>query len=313
MLLREIDTEFSKRKIFHYGANGNKVVRHYFEMQHVTGVLYKGRTEPETEYTGGREMQCDLYVVFPETNTGLILEKGVRLCRVEPDYERSDEVKESEKQYNDFLDSIRNTDNMEKVLTESGFDSLEHYLERLRRLRDNGKWIGLLEIEFVRQVDEAFADELAAYRLEYKAKRAERDAARRKELQKQEDERRAQQNAEAERQIREAERILREGGTLTNSVVTFWQDVSGCRQYAMVNYLMRKHGVGVPLRTQGWIARSMTDCTIKNGRCVSCFFRARNKSRRGSQAIFQYMNVLIAAVQKAGKECGQNVLGDDQE
>ena len=297
MLLREIDTEFTKHKIFHYGAQGNKVVRHNYEMQHVAGVLYKGRTEPETEYTNGREMRCDLYVVFPETNTGLILEKDFRLCR-KNDSKDDDDMKWYTQEYNSYLDSTRNTESMAKNLAENGFDSLEHYLERLRGLRDNGKWIGLLEIEFVRQVDETFADELAAYRLEYKARREERAAAKRKRRDEEDAAWVAERNAEAEAEVMQAIEILRNGGSLENNKLTFRKNRYDSTQYALVNYLLRKYGINVPLRTQGWIANSLTSCDIQNGRCKSCSYTRRKKTQRGSQAVFQYLNELIAAVKR---------------
>lgn len=288
MLLRELTTEYVRHKIFHYGADGNKVVRHYFEMQHVAGVLYKGREEPDMEYTNEREIRCNLYVVFPETNTGLILEKGIRLYRKAPDYAQSEEGNTYDKEYNDYLDSIYNTDHMMQVLSENGMDSLEHYLERQRRLKSEDKWIGMLDIEFVRQVDTSFADELAAYRLAYKARRAERDEARRKELQEQEDERIAKQNAETEEQIREAEAILLGGGDLKNFVVIFRKKAYDCKQYSIVNYLMRKYGIEVPLRTQGWIANSLVSATITGNSCTGCTYHRQKKTQRGSQAVFKY-------------------------
>ena len=81
MLLKEVNTPFERKAILHYGSTGNKVVKHYFEMQHVFGTLYKGREEDENEYTGGHEVICNLYVVFPETDTGFIVEKNIRIYR----------------------------------------------------------------------------------------------------------------------------------------------------------------------------------------------------------------------------------------
>lgn len=43
MRLNELTTPFERRRVIEYGADGNKVVRHWYEMRHVIGPLYMSR------------------------------------------------------------------------------------------------------------------------------------------------------------------------------------------------------------------------------------------------------------------------------
>ena len=46
MTLSELNTPFERHRVIQYGKDGNTPVRHWYEMQHITGPLYKGREEP---------------------------------------------------------------------------------------------------------------------------------------------------------------------------------------------------------------------------------------------------------------------------
>ena len=41
MTLDQLITPFERRRVIEYGKDGNKVVRHWYEVQHVIGTLYK--------------------------------------------------------------------------------------------------------------------------------------------------------------------------------------------------------------------------------------------------------------------------------
>ena len=43
MMLTEVNTPFERRRFFEYGVERNKVVRHWCEVQLVSGSLYKSR------------------------------------------------------------------------------------------------------------------------------------------------------------------------------------------------------------------------------------------------------------------------------
>lgn len=55
---------------------------------------------------------------------------------------------------------------------------------------------------------------------------------------------------------------------------------------------MRKYGVNVPLRTQGWINEKLTSVTIENGKCEHLRYM-RAKGAQCSQRFFDCMSELI--------------------
>ena len=62
-----------------------------------------------------------------------------------------------------------------------------------------------------------------------------------------------EQNRLSEQAVQEAIRTIKDGGVLQNQTVKFYRSRYRCNAFSIVNYLMRKYGVNVPLRTQGWI------------------------------------------------------------
>ena len=112
-----------------------------------------------------------------------------------------------------------------------------------------------------------------------------------------------EKNKIAEQAVADAVRIIREGGVLRNGKVTFYQSKHGASACSIVLYLMRRYGIDVPLRTQGWINGSLADVTIKDGYC-GCAHFWRSKRGRGSKAFYAYMNELIRAVAEQTPEAG---------
>lgn len=89
--------------------------------------------------------------------------------------------------------------------------------------------------------------------------------------------------------------ILRNGGKLENQTVTFYESRYNSSSYSIVNYLMRKYGVNVPIRTQGWINEKLVSAKIEDGKCEHLqYYRA--KGAQCSQKFFDCMNELITAV-----------------
>lgn len=46
MTLNNLMTPFERRRVIEYGKDGNKVVRHWYDVQHVIGSLYKSKDFP---------------------------------------------------------------------------------------------------------------------------------------------------------------------------------------------------------------------------------------------------------------------------
>lgn len=135
----------------------------------------------------------------------------------------------------------------------------------------------------------------------YKANRQAEDEARRARAAEEEKAYCEEQNRVAEQAVSAALQVIREGGVLKNATVKFYDSKYSVREYSIVNYLMRKYQVDVPLRTQGWINDKLSSATIKDGKCEQLrYFRAKNG--RGSQKFFECMNALIRAVAASESE-----------
>ena len=101
-----------------------------------------------------------------------------------------------------------------------------------------------------------------------------------------------EQNRLSEQAVQEAIRTIKDGGVLQNQTVKFYRSRYRCNAFSIVNYLMRKYGVNVPLRTQGWINEKLTSVTIENGKCEHLRYM-RAKGTQCSQRFFDCMSELI--------------------
>lgn len=62
-------------------------------------------------------------------------------------------------------------------------------------------------------------------------------------------------------------RTIRGGGTLKNEPISLYKSRYDSSTYSIVNHIMRRYQVDVPLRTQGWINDKLISVTIENGKC----------------------------------------------
>ena len=103
------------------------------------------------------------------------------------------------------------------------------------------------------------------------------------------------QNSLATQAVLEAIRIIKTNGILENKTLKFFRDRYNSKSFSVVNYLMRKYEVNVPLRTQGWINDRLVSVTIENGRCEHLKYM-KAKGGQCSQRFFDCMNELIQKV-----------------
>lgn len=155
MMLTEVNTPFERRRYIGYGMDGNKAVRHWCEVQLVSGSLYKSRNI-QNEQNG---LECKLFIFFPDVDSGMLLQvlRHAERASVE---ELGADVKKL------MLDSVAN------MITD------------LNSRMEKNQFIGNAQIEFVRQFDPAAAERYARYRLAYIARKKE--AARQEALAEQE-------------------------------------------------------------------------------------------------------------------------------
>ena len=170
MTLAELNTPFERHRIIHYGKDGNKVVRHWFEMQHIVGPLYKGR-ETKSEYGGA---EYDVFLLFDGVHDGLIFERQTR----HPEWYTIEK----------YADRMK----------EHRCDTLENFFASLDKDMERNVYIGNAIVEFTRQVDAERADRYALYREQRLAAQVQKHRAMMEQ-------REAEQRAKEERRKAELE------------------------------------------------------------------------------------------------------------
>lgn len=275
MRLHGLDTPVERHVIMHCGADGNKVVRHRYDMQQISGVLYKG-VEETNEYG---EIEYNIFVVFPNVKCGLLYQK--KLCDRE-DY---------------------TTEKMEVWAKEYGIDTLENYLEKLDETVQAGKFIGRLEIEFVRQFDAERAEHYMEARLVYVKRKEEQYAAERERREMANIAYVKEKNDEAEAVIQTAIATIKSGnGKIGNDEIEIFTSRYTSNTYALVNMLCRRYNVAVPLRTQGWIAKKLICFTVEDGKYKNITWQPKKRGEQASQAIHKCLCELTEAIRAVGME-----------
>ncbi|MCM1221707.1 MAG: hypothetical protein NC548_45270 [Lachnospiraceae bacterium] len=168
MSLCNLNTPFERRRVIEYGAERNKVVRHWYEVQHIVGPLYKGRN---------KKSECGedvftLYILFPGINDGIT--------------------------YSEVYNDRYTAEQLLSGLEREGFSSREQAIATLDKRIECGAFIGGAWIEFVRQFDADRAECYAKHRIEFYARREEEDRQRAEEAARKEAEEAAKRQAELE-------------------------------------------------------------------------------------------------------------------
>lgn len=271
MKLSELTTPMETHKIIRYAKDGNTVVHRNCKMQHITGPLYKGLDTQNKWYS-----EFEVYVIYDGWPAGLLF--GVYR-----------------------VDAELTVEGTLEIAKKNHLDTLNAYLQRLEVLMKASDFIGHAEIECVRLFDPDLAARLDQYRAEYDSRKAAEHAA---EKAKRETEAAAyveEKNAEAEAAVQRAIEILRSGGDLENVTVSFFRSRYSMSNYSVVNYLMRKYGIKVPLRTQGWINESLIRVTID----ADGHWKSYGRRVSDSKVFGKYIEKLAAAVRARPKEEGE--------
>lgn len=263
MKMEDLTTPFETFRVIIYNADQTKALYKNKSMQLITGSIYRGETIKE-EYND----HCDVYACYDGISVGI------------------------------WIGSVGTDYSVEEVMEQircKGMDSLENYMTAIKIRLEKQDHFKFIEVEFIKHI----APELENQMWESRKVFAENQHRKRMEQEKQrEAEDRAfvaEWNAETEQIINKALDILKNGGKLENQTVTFYESRYHFSSYSIVNYLMRKYGVNVHIRTQGWINEKLVSAMIENGKCEKLqYYRA--KSARCSQKFFDCMNELITKV-----------------
>lgn len=173
--------------------------------------------------------------------------------------------------------------------------SLDRHVAAYREAQKNGgetfpDFIGALILD-----DLSTCQTLSAV---HKENRRLKETARRQKQREEEIALVEKKNAETEEKIAAAISILKQGGRLKNEQIAVYrltEDSHTVSEYSIFNYLMRRYGIKVPLRTQGWINESLASAGIADGRCTTYQYR-RSKRGKGPDTFCDCLNDLIAAV-----------------
>lgn len=263
MKLNELTTPFESFRVVTYNADQTKALYKNKQMQLITGSIYRGETIKE-EYND----HCDVYACYAGIPVGI------------------------------WIGSVHVDYSIEEVMAQikrKGMETLENYMAAIKYRLEKQDHFRFTEVEFIKHIApelenqmwesrKAFAENQHKKRMEQAAQREAEDQAFV-----------AEQNAEAEQIVNKALDILRNGGKLENQTVIFYESRYNSSSYSIVNYLMRKYGVNVPIRTQGWINGKLVSAKIEDGKCEHLqYYRA--KGTQCSQKFFDCMNELIAKV-----------------
>jgi hypothetical protein len=263
MKLNELTTPFESFRVVTYNADQTKALYKNKQMQLITGSIYRGETIKE-EYND----HCDVYACYAGIPVGI------------------------------WIGSVHVDYSIEEVMTQikrKGMETLENYMAAIKYRLEKQDHFRFTEVEFIKHIApelenqmwesrKVFAENQHKKRMEQAAQREAEDQAFV-----------AERNAEAEQIVNKTLDILRNGGKLENQTVTFYESRYNSSSYSIVNYLMRKYGVNVPIRTQGWINEKLVSAKIEDGKCEHLqYYRA--KGAQCSQKFFDCMNELIAKV-----------------
>ena len=263
MKLNELTTPFERKKFFTYASDGNTVVTRSKRVQRVSGNVYRGE---DNVMQNGAFVNCGLYVGFPETQIGLKMSE---------------------------VNTERTVEEIVSEVTRYGCANAADFAKEMQTRCENTLFIGKAQISFLEQFRPDMVADCWEARKRLSEKKAAEAAAR---TAREEAENRAfvdAANAVTESTVKEAVQTIRTGGSLRNCEVTVYRSRYDYSTYRLVNYLARKFGVNIPLRTQGWINRYLLSIEIRDGKMVGGKMEPR---ARQSGVIFQYMNQLIAAV-----------------
>ena len=263
MRMENLTTPFETFRVVTYNADQTKALYKNKSMQLITSSIYRGETIKE-EYND----HCDVYACYD----GMTV--GIWIGSVRTDY-TVDEV----------MEQIRR----------KGMDSLENYMAAIKTRLEKQDHFRFTEIEFIKHITPELENQMWESRKVFAENQHKKRMEQAAQCEAEDQAFIAAQNAEAEQTVNKAMEILRNGGKLDNDTVTFYESRYNHNSYSIVNYLMRKFGVNVPIRTQGWIDKKLVSAKIENGKCENLqYYKA--KGTQCSQKFFDCMNELLAKV-----------------
>jgi len=180
----------------------------------------------------------------------------------------------------DWIPRYWTIEEFEEKLHNWKYFGVDGFFKRLKDLEKNGHHINKADIETCVILGNM---ELAKYYTEYRKERIRRQEEKRQaeiaEREAKEREKEEKHNAEVQKTIAEAENIIRKQGTLYNS------EFEG---KTIVLYLLKKYGVNVPIKTQGWVNNALAKVWFQDGKITYSYY----KSSKDSTVFYRFLKEL---------------------
>ena len=176
---------------------------------------------------------------------------------------------------------------MGKNMTFKGF---EGYKRMLAKKEENGAFINIVEVSALIELGDAkLSSHYSDYRENYIKAREEKNCELELQRQAKHHKKIEMLQKALEAQIADAEECIRTNKLLRNDLLN-----TGSH---LVLYLMKKHNISVPLKTQGWINNKLTSVVFSKDNTITVYF-LKGKGCKCSQSIYKYLGFLKAAVDK---------------
>lgn len=266
MKLSELETVFESKRVIMYNTRGDKAIYHNKNVCHIGASLYCGEIIKE-EYND----HCNLFIFFDDISVGLWIGTA-----------RADYT----------------VDELMEMLNRNQFDILENFKTNIQSRILNDQYFTLTEIEFSKYIDPNLESQMWESRKNYGINREKIERERREKREAEDQAYIQKQNDKAQQIVDKVISILKSGnGVVENCDVVIYKTRYHGRAYSILNYLARKYGVNIPIKTQGWINERLVNITLENGQCVNCQYY-KKKGGKCSEKIFEYMTQLVKAIQE---------------
>lgn len=180
--------------------------------------------------------------------------------------------------------------------------SYSEFKEYLKNIHKGNKYINMLNIEVLKMGgDIELADEYKIYRDNFLKKKEEERQAQIREQEIKKEKILEKRKKELNNSILEAENRLLNKQGIDNINIDVYYSAYEYKTTSLVLYLMKKNCIDVPLRTQGWIRKSLLEVNFEVDGRLSYSYIGRK-----SKVIFEYLDLLLASIEKNKKAVNEN-------
>lgn len=254
--------ESVRRQCITFAKDGNTIVKPYKTLYNVEQIT--GNTEHKTLYfevvKGKETWEEDSYCLFEDL--GKICSKV------------------------DWIPKYWTMGEFTEKLAKWGYLGTEGLFKRLKESEENGWYINLLDIQLCVILDKL---ELAKHYAEYRENRIK---VREEKETKERAEREMMERIAEEKHKAEVQKIIDNAeANIFSQVEVDNEEVDGV---SVINHLMRRYEINVPLRTQGWVNTKLAKIVFNDGKISYKFY---GRSQRDNSTVFKkYLVELETAI-----------------